>query len=177
MAAPTLVDDLYDRLGVGPSATDDEIAAAFRARAKEIHPDLHPDDAGVAEAFKALTHAYTVLSDAEARRRYDDRRRRSPGDARPSPEPSPHAHQPVFRTPRSARVGLWSGVALTVAGIVSGVVLAAVPTGDDAKTITLWIVVAKLLICGVILAAAAGWRLHHLRAADALRPARQPTDR
>jgi hypothetical protein len=71
---------------------------------------------------------------------------------------------------------------LTVAGVACGVVLAAVPTGDDAKTITLWIVAAKLLICGVILAAAGGWRLQRLLAADGPAvggrgPARQPTDR
>ncbi len=175
MAGAALVDeDLYARLGVAPDAADDELTAAFRARAKELHPDLHPGDVVVAEQFKALTHAYTVLTDADARRDYDQTRAR--GARAAAPVPAPHPSQPVFRTPRTARIGIWSGVALLVAGVVAAVVLAAVPTGDDAKTITLWIVAVKLLVCGVILAAAGGWRLQRLLAETA-GPAREPTGR
>jgi hypothetical protein len=157
-----LDDDLYAHLGVAPSATVDEIAAAFRARAKELHPDRHPGDAATAERFKVLTHAYGVLTDPARRSAYDRRR------TTPAPTPAATArgttHQPVFGTTRSARIGLWSGVALLALGIASGVVLSAVDTGDAPKAITLWLITAKLVICGAILWAVAAWRLHRLKA-------------
>lgn len=171
-----LADDLYERLGVAPSATTDEIAAAFRARAKELHPDLHPEDAEVTEAFKGLTLASTVLSDPDARAAYD--RSRAPGHSAVATPSGPPAggHQPVFRTTRAARTALWAGVALVVFGLACSLTLAAVPTGDDAKTITLWLVAAKLLICGAILWGVGAWRLRRLTGPDP-GPAPQPTRR
>jgi hypothetical protein len=171
-----LADDLYERLGVMPSATTDEIAAAFRARAKELHPDLHPGDGRVAEAFKELTQASTVLTDPDARAAYDSTRVPAPSA---SPTPAGRAgsgHPPVFRTTRSARTALWAGVGLVVFGLACSVALAAVPTGDPAKTITLWLVAAKLLICGAILWGAGIWRLHRLTGLGAVR-APKPTER
>ena len=49
--------DFYAVLGVPPSAPSDEIAAAYRARAKELHPDSHPDDQIAAERFKNVSVA------------------------------------------------------------------------------------------------------------------------
>jgi tetratricopeptide (TPR) repeat protein len=40
--------DLYEVLGVGAGAPDEEIKAAFRRLAKQLHPDLHPGDAEAA---------------------------------------------------------------------------------------------------------------------------------
>ena len=59
--------DLYAELGVEPSATIGEIGAAFRARAKELHPDARPGDADAAERFKRVTTAYRVLSNTVER--------------------------------------------------------------------------------------------------------------
>ena len=73
-------------LGVAPSATTDEIAAAFRERAKELHPDRAPDDPATAERFKELSEAYATLTKPERRARYDEQRRqRTPAPAEPTP--------------------------------------------------------------------------------------------
>jgi DnaJ-class molecular chaperone len=63
--------DPYKILGVGKNATQDDIKKAYRKLAKELHPDLHPDDAAKHERFKAVSAAYDLLGDAEKRRRFD----------------------------------------------------------------------------------------------------------
>lgn len=157
-------DDLYQRLGVGPMASAEEIGAAFRVRAKSLHPDLNPGDAQTEDEFKALTHAYDVLTSPAARAAYDQRRSgRAPERSTPSAPSTATTHSPVFRTPRAARAAIWWGVAFTLLGIVGTAVLAVIPTGDGPKTITLWIVVVKLVVCGAILAAVGWWRLQRLR--------------
>jgi hypothetical protein len=166
MARVVVDEDLYDRLGVDPSASPEEVTVAFRARAKRLHPDLHPGDAQVAERFKALTHAYNVLTDPVARATYD--RRRVPAPRPPTaPVMETRQREPVFKTVRSARLALWSGVVLVTLGVASGIALTMVPTGDAGKTITLWLVVAKLVVGGVVLGAVAMWRLRRLQWAAA----------
>ena len=56
------VGDLYDELGVAADATREEIASAYRVRAKELHPDARPGEPEAAERFRPGT-AYRVLPD------------------------------------------------------------------------------------------------------------------
>ena len=65
-----MVNDPYKILGVPRNASEDEIRRAYRRLAKEKHPDLNPGNAG-AEAFKKISAAYALLSDAEKRRAFD----------------------------------------------------------------------------------------------------------
>ena len=63
--------DYYEILGVSRTATDQEIKSAYRRLAIQFHPDKNPNDAGAEDKFKEAAEAYSVLQDAEQRRRYD----------------------------------------------------------------------------------------------------------
>jgi len=62
--------DYYEVLGVGRSASNEEIRRAFRRLAFQHHPDRNRDD-GATEKFKEINEAYEVLSDASKRANYD----------------------------------------------------------------------------------------------------------
>ena len=76
-----MADDLYATLGVARTATGEEIKKAYRRLAREHHPDANAGDPQAAERFKAISHAYEVLSDPERRQRYDTFGTDSPGAA------------------------------------------------------------------------------------------------
>jgi molecular chaperone DnaJ len=63
--------DLYEVLGVRRDASDEELKRAYRAKAREFHPDANQDDAGDGDRFKEISLAYEVLKDPERRARYD----------------------------------------------------------------------------------------------------------
>ena len=63
--------DYYEVLGIQKGASEDEIKKAFKKKAREFHPDLHPDDPTCEEKFKEANEAYEVLSDPDKRAKYD----------------------------------------------------------------------------------------------------------
>lgn len=63
--------DYYEVLGIDKNATDEDIKRAYRKKAKECHPDLHPNDKEAEARFKELNEANEVLSDPDKRARYD----------------------------------------------------------------------------------------------------------
>jgi len=64
-------EDYYAILGVARTASDKEIAAAYRKLAIKYHPDSNRDDEDATQKFKQAAEAYEVLSDPEKRARYD----------------------------------------------------------------------------------------------------------
>jgi DnaJ-class molecular chaperone len=68
---PIQFKDYYDVLGVDRGADEKAIKAAFRERARKLHPDVNRDDPDASEKFKELNEAFDVLSDKDKRQRYD----------------------------------------------------------------------------------------------------------
>ena len=63
--------DYYKILGVDKNIPQDEVRDAYRRRAKQFHPDLHPNDPKAKAKFQALNEAYSVISDIKKRKKYD----------------------------------------------------------------------------------------------------------
>jgi DnaJ-class molecular chaperone len=77
--------DPYEILGVERDASQAEIKRAFRALARQLHPDVNDHDPEAEEKFKAAAEAYEVLSDPERRRAYDTY---GPDGLRGGPQPA-----------------------------------------------------------------------------------------
>lgn len=63
--------DYYKILGVDKNIPQKDIRSAYRKRAKQFHPDLHPNDPKAKAKFQALSEAFEVLNDPEKRAKYD----------------------------------------------------------------------------------------------------------
>ncbi len=88
------MDDPYTTLGLTRQASDSDVRNAFRRLAKELHPDLRPNDNAAMERFKKVSSAYEILGDPEKRRQFDR------GEIDAAGEPRRSAHRP-----RSAHAG------------------------------------------------------------------------
>lgn len=63
--------DYYKIMGIAKDTPQDQIRECYKRRAKQFHPDLHPDDPKAKAKFQALNEAYDVLSDPDKRQKYD----------------------------------------------------------------------------------------------------------
>ena len=86
--------DPYQVLGVSPQASDAEIKKAYRKLAKQLHPDVNPDDPVVSERFKEVSAAYKLLGDTDTRRQYDS------GEIGPDGTPRSQFHYEYAGGPR-----------------------------------------------------------------------------
>jgi molecular chaperone DnaJ len=63
--------DPYEILGVARDADEQQVKKAFRALARELHPDVNKHDPEAEEKFKEAAEAYEILSDADRRAVFD----------------------------------------------------------------------------------------------------------
>ncbi|MEG1581294.1 MAG: DnaJ domain-containing protein [Bacteroidaceae bacterium] len=63
--------DYYKIMGVDKDTPQKDIRPAYKKRAKQFHPDLHPNDVKAKAKFQALNEAYDVLGNADKRKKYD----------------------------------------------------------------------------------------------------------
>ena len=63
--------DFYKILGVSKDVSAADLKKTYRKLARQFHPDSNPGDAKAEARFKEISEAYTVLSDAEHRKEYD----------------------------------------------------------------------------------------------------------
>ena len=129
--------DFYAVIGVDVSASGDEIARAFRSRAKQLHPDTS-DDPDAALRFNELVVAYGVLSNHRTRREFDRTRSGSgPGGATVADRESgrvtkatPPEARPTRWTRRRAWTALLAGALVTVLGIGAALLTWQLHQGD-----------------------------------------------
>ncbi|MGA7269234.1 MAG: molecular chaperone DnaJ [Aestuariivirga sp.] len=63
--------DFYEVLGVGRSADEKELKAAYRKLAKQFHPDANPGDKTAEAKFREVSEAYEILRDPQKKAAYD----------------------------------------------------------------------------------------------------------
>jgi DnaJ domain len=95
--------DLYQLLGVSRGASREDIAQAWRRRARAEHPDSRPGDASAPSRFRALAGAWHVLGDPARRAAYD---RALPPEQTPPPPSGPRgpAAVPPAAVPPAVRI-------------------------------------------------------------------------
>lgn len=123
----------YDRLGLSPSASPEDLRQAFRSLSKRYHPDTTTLPAATAAAcFQAVQQAYAVLADPERRRRYDADLQAARPQGRLTPPSAPSAAPPLtaVSTPpvatslrRALSGGEWLALLLLAIAMVLSLVL------------------------------------------------------
>ncbi|OPZ76791.1 MAG: Curved DNA-binding protein [Alphaproteobacteria bacterium ADurb.Bin438] len=63
--------DPYTILGISKNSNEQDIKKAYRKLARELHPDVNPNNKKVEEKFKEVTNAYNFLSDKDKKAKYD----------------------------------------------------------------------------------------------------------
>lgn len=76
--------DPYAALGLPRTASQDDIRSAYRKLAKELHPDVRPNDRAAEERFKRATAAFNLLGDPALKGRFDRGEIDADGNERPS---------------------------------------------------------------------------------------------
>lgn len=77
-----MIDDPYKVLGISQGASEEEVKKAYRKKAKEYHPDLHPNDPTAAKKMNEVNEAYDMLMNPEkyaAKRAQQNRQQSSYG--------------------------------------------------------------------------------------------------
>jgi len=135
--------DYYARLGVQPSASTDEIRAAYREKARATHPDHNPDDPGATERFRKAKEAYQVLRDPERRARYDD--------IRAARQRMPHGLTINQQAPAGCRGYLWR----VLAGMVAVGLFVVLEALDVWAASSVWTITAAVGVSSLVAGAIA----------------------
>jgi hypothetical protein len=95
--------DYYALLQVAPTASRDEIHAAYWRLAKRYHPDKNPGDVSAARRMKQINAAWDILRDAERRRQYDSGRQAAQEQAQRAREAQAQREASTRREAEAAR--------------------------------------------------------------------------
>lgn len=134
--------DLYQLLGVSRGASREQIAQAWRRRARAEHPDSRPRDAAAPARFRALAEAYQVLGDPGRRAAYDRVLGHQPGPGGAAPDPPPARTTPVRPAGAAVRITVTSAARAAEPPLRAGPVrieggrpgpAAGFPAADDAE--------------------------------------------
>jgi hypothetical protein len=132
--------DFYAVLGVESTATTDEVALAFRALAKQLHPDRVAASGADSERFKGITAAYEVLGNDGLRRSYDAVRVDVGTHAVVATFAPPRSTATTTRAPlppellrRRGRRWIAAGVAVSIIGLIVAALIIHLQVGERAR--------------------------------------------
>src|SRR5262245_17236594 len=105
--------DYYEVLGVGKTATQDEIRRAHRKLVRQYHPDVNKNNKAAEEKFKEVQEAYDIPSDAGKRTNYDQFGHAGVGTA-PPPGAEPDMYEAFRRAQQGRGTRQWGSGGVTV---------------------------------------------------------------